>query len=340
MELEPYSLAVLGERLVVGGTFATVVPNPSGGGSIRAISPMLVFSTTTGSLLRPTDSERVAWFPIQGWNAVAFDMLHTDAGLVVAFGSPGLGVFDATTLDWDATASAPYFDPTWWLPDYGNAIYALALPGSPQGTLAASAVGSPGKLVIGGSIARWKDRVAGNVVRTTIGADTVAPTASGPRAVPRAGFSLTSAAVPVKVLWTGADLHGSGVASYDLAVSVSGSAYTTLRTGVASPTLDTSFASGKTYRFRVRARDFAGNVGAWVTGATLSGSLVQQTSSSIRFSTGWTTLSNTSYSGGTAKARSIAGAAVSYTFTGRVSRSSRRSARRAARPRSMSTGTT
>ena len=244
-------------------------------------------------------------------------MLHTDAGLVVAFGSPGLGVFDATTLDWDATASAPYFDPTWWLPDYGNAIYALALPGSPQGTLAASAVGSPGKLVIGGSIARWKDRVAGNVVRTTIGADTVAPTASGPRAVPRAGFSLTSAAVPVKVLWTGADLHGSGVASYDLAVSVSGSAYTTLRTGVASPTLDTSFASGKTYRFRVRARDFAGNVGAWVTGATLSGSLVQQTSSSIRFSTGWTTLSNTSYSGGTAKARSIAGAAVSYTFTGR-----------------------
>ena len=131
MELEPYSLAVLGERLVVGGTFSTVVPNPSGGGSIRAISPMLVFSTTTGSLLRPTDPERVAWFPIQGWNAVAFDMLHTDAGLVVAFGSPGLGVFDATTLDWDATASAPYFDPTWWLPDYGNAIYALALPGSP-----------------------------------------------------------------------------------------------------------------------------------------------------------------------------------------------------------------
>jgi len=40
MELEPYSLAVLGERLVVGGTFSTVSANPSGGAHIDVISPI------------------------------------------------------------------------------------------------------------------------------------------------------------------------------------------------------------------------------------------------------------------------------------------------------------
>ena len=74
---------------------------------------------------------------------------------------------------------------------------------------------------------------------------------------------------------------------------------------------------GVSYRFRARAVDYAGNVGGYVTGASFTPQIVQQTSTAIRFSTGWSTVSNPSYLGGTAKGRSVIGSAASYRFTGR-----------------------
>jgi len=63
--------------------------------------------------------------------------------------------------------------------------------------------------------------------------------------------------------------------------------------------------------------DKAGNTGAWAYGTTLSPRLVQQTSTAIRYGGTWATSTSSSYSGGTAKAASIAGRSATYAFTGR-----------------------
>ena len=75
--------------------------------------------------------------------------------------------------------------------------------------------------------------------------------------------------------------------------------------------------SSGTVRYRVRTIDVAGNVGAWTNGTILSPSLVQETSSSVRYSGTWSRSTSSSYSGGTAMAASIAGRSATYAFTGR-----------------------
>jgi hypothetical protein len=74
---------------------------------------------------------------------------------------------------------------------------------------------------------------------------------------------------------------------------------------------------GHTYRFRVRARDKAGNVGAWATASTWYPVLTQNSSTSLAYTGSWATASNAANSGGSARSASAAGATVSYTFTGR-----------------------
>jgi hypothetical protein len=76
---------------------------------------------------------------------------------------------------------------------------------------------------------------------------------------------------------------------------------------------------GVAYRFRSKAVDYAGNTGsAWATSPTLTAVTVQQTSTGIKYSSGWVTSTNASYLGGTTKARSVIGASASYTFSGRA----------------------
>jgi hypothetical protein len=120
-----------------------------------------------------------------------------------------------------------------------------------------------------------------------------------------------------RISWKGADPGGSGVERYELAKSTSGGAYTTVSTTLARPLAYQSLQPGRSHRFRARAIDFAGNVGAWVYGPTITPVVVQQTSASVHFTTGWKTLSGTNYSGRSTKIRSLRGAYATYTFTGR-----------------------
>ena len=71
---------------------------------------------------------------------------------------------------------------------------------------------------------------------------------------------------PVSLTWTGSD-KGWGIARYQLQRSVDGGAWH----GVVSTKARTCtqlVATGHTYRYRVRAVDKYGNVGAWATAAT------------------------------------------------------------------------
>jgi hypothetical protein len=82
--------------------------------------------------------------------------------------------------------------------------------------------------------------------------------------------------------------------------------------------VDRTVALGHTHRFRVRAVDFAGNVGVWATGPTSRFSAVSEAAPSVRYRGAWSTsTSSSSFWGGTTRASSSAGATASYTFTGR-----------------------
>ena len=78
-----------------------------------------------------------------------------------------------------------------------------------------------------------------------------------------------------------------------------------------------SMTPGHTYRFEIRARDRAGNIGDWKAGPTLKPALTQQTSGSINWSGVTKTTSYPSYSGGSQRYLGAAGASASYTTSAR-----------------------
>ena len=148
-----------------------------------------------------------------------------------------------------------------------------------------------------------------------VGSDKVAPTTTAPKQTLASGTSISSGRLPVRLAWTASDA-GSGVANSDVAQSTDGGAYATVWNGSASA-LNRYLSSGHTYRFRVRSRDTAGNVGAWVAGASFKVTGVQQSSAAVRYAGTWATSTSSTWWGGSTKSSSKAGSTTSYTFTGR-----------------------
>lgn len=148
--------------------------------------------------------------------------------------------------------------------------------------------------------------------------DTTAPTAAAPTTSFRTGAALSGSTMPVTVSLSGTDNSlGSGVYLYQVRKSTNGGSTWGTPTGwVSGPTFATTVAASGTARFSVRALDFAGNAGAWVSGSTLTPALAQ-TGSGVTYGGTWSTSSNTAYSGGSTRYASTAGASATYSFTGR-----------------------
>jgi hypothetical protein len=121
----------------------------------------------------------------------------------------------------------------------------------------------------------------------------------------------------MRITWGGTDA-GSGIASYDVARSYDGGAYTTIASATTATAMNWTMNPGHSYRFRVRARDKAGNLGTWVYASTWYSSLTQNSSSSIAYTGAWTTSSGANYSGGSVKSATDAGASASLAFSGRA----------------------
>src|SRR5262249_19725431 len=191
--------------------------------------------------------------------------------------------------------------------------------GGASGSVALSGCGS-GSVVLALKPASVSD-VAGNVGpngQTTAQAVTVdhsGPSATAPAATARAHAQVAGTSAPYQLTWTGSDVDA--VARYEPEQSVNGAAFTSLRTNLVTPLPNFGMAAGRTYRFRVRGIDTLGNVGAWVTGPTLTTALVQQTSASIHYAGSWTTATSSVYSAGSTRYSKAGGASASYTFTGR-----------------------
>jgi hypothetical protein len=154
-----------------------------------------------------------------------------------------------------------------------------------------------------------------NVISRTI--DRSAPTTSTPVTTLRSGTNLYGASVRASVTWSGADAGGSGVRDYDVARSVDGAAFAVVASAVTGTAYAANLAPGHTYRFEVRARDRAGNIGSWKAGAVLKPALTQQTSTAVHWSGSSTTASSSSYSGGSVRYLRAAGAYATYTTSAR-----------------------
>jgi hypothetical protein len=162
---------------------------------------------------------------------------------------------------------------------------------------------------------------AGWVSSKTVKIDKAAPSTKAPKAKLQSGSALGTAskktALPVRLTWSASDTGGAGLAGYDVARSVNGGAWARIATNVPTASLEVGLTPGSTYRFRVRARDNAGNVGKWATGPTLRPKLIQQTSSRIVWRKTWSGGSDAAFSGASVRHSSTTGAKASYTFSGR-----------------------
>jgi hypothetical protein len=151
----------------------------------------------------------------------------------------------------------------------------------------------------------------------SVSIDRTAPKTNAPAEVFRSGATMTTS-LPVRVTWTATDYaSGSGIATYDVARSIDGAAFGTIATGLTGTSLTQSQGSGHSYRYEVRAHDRAGNIGAWTAGSTFKPSLLEQTSTSIVYHGTWSSVTSTSYSGGSSRYASAAGAYASLTTSSR-----------------------
>jgi N-acetylmuramoyl-L-alanine amidase/Bacterial Ig-like domain len=154
---------------------------------------------------------------------------------------------------------------------------------------------------------------ASNVL--TIVVDRTAPQTTAPSTALRSKVGFGSL-LPSRISWSSSDAT-SGVVSWDLAKSINGGSFKMQSTGLTDPSKSVSLSPGKSYRFEVRARDAAGNVGPWHAGPTLHPQLVQQSSSAIHYHGTYHTAYSSKYSGGSARYLATAGASATYTVTAR-----------------------
>ncbi len=162
---------------------------------------------------------------------------------------------------------------------------------------------------------------AGPISAAKVTIDRSVPKATTPKVMLRTGLPLEGASATqrllVQVSWGGTDT-GSGIASYDVARSYDGGAFATIASATTATSINWTMTPGHNYRFRVRARDKAGNLGTWVTTSTWYPVLTQNSSASLVYTGAWTTTSDAANSAGSVKGSSAAGDSVSYTFSGRA----------------------
>ncbi|HSL97655.1 MAG TPA: N-acetylmuramoyl-L-alanine amidase [Candidatus Deferrimicrobiaceae bacterium] len=146
--------------------------------------------------------------------------------------------------------------------------------------------------------------------------DASKPTTTAPVAALRSNLQIGTK-VAVRLSWTGSDVGPAGIASFEVARSRDGGAFKIIATGLSSAARKASLKPGHTYRFEVRARDKAGNVGPWKAGPTLRPKLFQQTKAAIVYRGTWRTGSSSAYSGGSVRFAKVAGAKAKLTTRAR-----------------------
>ncbi|MCI0582786.1 MAG: fibronectin type III domain-containing protein, partial [Chloroflexi bacterium] len=198
-------------------------------------------------------------------------------------------------------------------PTGSGASWTVVVTGCSEGTVGLSL--SP--RTVADEVSNWGP--VQNVNAPTLVIDRTAPVAGVPRSKLRSPIMLPppGTGAITSLTWRATDAGGAGLAGYDVARSLDGGPFEVIWSRVPTAYLGLTLEPGHTYRLKVRARDRAGNVGAWTVGPLVTPSLVQQGSRALTYRGDWRTAVHASHSGGRVRYASAAGAAVTLTFTGR-----------------------
>ncbi len=153
-------------------------------------------------------------------------------------------------------------------------------------------------------------------VSVTVSRDAVAPTiTTTTESLP--GQTIGTSTVRTRVTWAGSDL-GSGINNYHVQVSVNGGAYGTITIPTATTTsVERTLAIGSTYRFRVRAKDRAGNVSSFKAWPALTPARLQESTTNATYTGSWSVATHPSASGGASRHTRYASRKVVVRFLGR-----------------------
>jgi hypothetical protein len=149
----------------------------------------------------------------------------------------------------------------------------------------------------------------------TGGSTAAAPTVTTPWVRLSTTSKATTTGVPVVLGWS-LGSAGNGLARYQVQVQRDGTWRSVTLASSKATTHRITLATGSFYAVRVRAIDQAGKVGAWKTSSVAQVRRVDDASSVLRWSSGWTVRSATGFLGGKAHRGQTRDVAVSYTFRG------------------------
>jgi CSLREA domain-containing protein len=283
------------------------------GGALMVTDPMSVVNAT---LTRNTSASGGGLYAISGAGPVVKNSIVTSntggdtAGAALAAGSTANVVGPVSNLATylDVAGAAANGGPT-------RTVRIFKASGSPfvnTGSAAACAA-SP--------VSSKDQRGATRPTACDIGAMELESDAPSVTSTPKPGLRtdtlLSGASARGVVTWKASDAGGAGVKRSIVSRSVNGGPWSTISSSVTTSSYQLVVASGKTYRFRVRAVDWDGNTSSWSYGPTFRSAVTQQTSSAVHYLKTWISTSSTKLAGGSARYAKASGASASYTFTGR-----------------------
>jgi subtilisin family serine protease len=248
----------------------------------------------------------LAWFSNHG--ATTVDIAAPGEGILSALPADsvypqGWGWLDGTSM------AAPHVSGT-------AALVASVFPSLAADTAALKArllsTGKPDSATSG-------QTVTGRVVDAFRALDTIGPVARAPSSFAfDVGSTMGRSSIATRVAWPAATDDRSGVAAYGLQARAGGGAWATVVGSTSARSATRSLAFGTGYGFRDRARDGAGNWGAFVSGAAFTPLRYQDGSSKVTYSASWRGYSTSSASGGHTRYATRRGATAMFRFTGRA----------------------
>jgi hypothetical protein len=147
----------------------------------------------------------------------------------------------------------------------------------------------------------------------TVGGDVTGPVVKA--ATVAFGSGRVDQTAPLRISWSATDVP-SGVASYQVQVSIAGGAFKAVYAGTAT-SITKFYPFKQTLVFRVRAKDTVGNWSGWVTSGTRKIVSYQNTSTKVAYAGTWRQVSSIMSSGKGYAYTTQKGARVRLTFSGR-----------------------
>jgi subtilisin family serine protease len=145
-----------------------------------------------------------------------------------------------------------------------------------------------------------------------------APVAAPPTVDPHPGSTVGPATVPARIAWPAAD-DASPITAYEVQSRIDGGAWGgTIATSGSTRIAQSVQAVGRSYQYRVRARDAAGIWSAWASGPAYTGDLVQEASLRVAYRGAWIGQTSTTASAGGTRYATAAGASARLSFRGRA----------------------